>query len=578
MLYRVGKFICLLELQIELWRRCAIDILQVGGGNVVLQIVPREIGVDIQIRFGNGGFLLGKAGSRRPWAGIASIHIITSPVLWPEVRKICTVQLPDGVKVYGLGQGSSGTLNLRGVERRMWNQWDAFRYSGNAGIPFLMTSQGYGVLLNSSWASRFVLGEGIPSAKSELATPPDMWGDEPVPQADPEKWSILLEGGDMDVFIIHGPDYGKILQGYAELTGNPPIMPKWALGYMQSKFGYKNQDEALEVAGEMRRRGIPGDVIIIDIDWFRYFSDLEWVKPYWPDPEAMIRQLRAMGFRVMVVSEPFSDHRSINFQEFKEKGLLFSWPNNVIRTPVDLCNHAVDQTNPEARKLWWEKLKRMFDQGVRGYWCDMGEPQQHPEDTEDQYLGCREKVHNIYSVAWSKGLYDGQRSCSDERPFSLFRTMYAGMHRYSAASWSGDVDCTWDVLTDQVVVGQQVCLSGQPYWGTDIGGCMYQDHYDPELFVRWMQWGTFCPIFRNHGVRYNNEPWSYGKPMESLIKQCIDLRYALMPYTYTYAYETAKTFVPVMRAMFYAFPEDKKAARFEHQFMYGDSFLVAPVT
>lgn len=252
-LYRVGKFICLLELQIELRRRCAIDILQVGGGNVVLQIIPREIGVDIQIRFGNGGFLLGKAGSRRPWAGIASIHIITSPVLWPEVRKICTVQLPDGVKVYGLGQGSSGTLNLRGVERRMWNQWDAFRYSGNAGIPFLMISQGYGVLLNSSWASRFVLGEGIPSAKSELATPPDMWGDEPVPQADPEKWSILLEGGDMDVFIIHGPDYGKILQGYAELTGNPPIMPKWALGYMQSKFGYKNQDEVLEVAGEMRR-------------------------------------------------------------------------------------------------------------------------------------------------------------------------------------------------------------------------------------------------------------------------------------------------------------------------------------
>ena len=499
-------------------------------------------------------------------------------IAWEGDKLTQRFDLPENVKVYGLGQGSSGTLNLRGVERRMWNQWDAFRYSGNAGIPFLMTSQGYGVLLNSSWASRFVLAEGIPSAKSELATPPDMWPDEPIADARPDQWSILLEGGDMDVFVIHGPDYGKILQGYAELAGKPPIMPKWALGYMQSKFGYKNQDEALEVAGEMRRRGIPGDVIIIDIDWFRYFSDLEWVKPYWPDPEAMIRQLRSMGFRVMVVSEPFSDKRSINFNEFKEKGLLFSWPNNVIRTPVDLCNHAVDQTNPEARKLWWEKLKRVFDQGVRGFWCDMGEPQQHPEDTEDQYLGCRNQTHNIYSVAWSKGIYDGQRACSEERPFSLFRTMYAGMHRYSAASWSGDIDCTWDVLTDQVVVGQQVCLSGQPYWGTDIGGCMYQDHYDPELFVRWMQWGAFCPIFRNHGVRYNNEPWSYGKPMESLIKKYIDLRYALMPYTYTYAYETAKTYVPVMRAMFYAFPEDEKAAQYEHQFMFGDSILVAPVT
>lgn len=498
-------------------------------------------------------------------------------IAWENGKLSQRFDLPEDVKIYGLGQGTEGRLNVRGLERRMWQQWDAFRYNGNAGIPFLMTSQGYGVLLNSSWAGRFVLAEGKPSPKSELATPVDMWPEEPAADAQPDRWSILLEGGDMDVFVIHGPDYGKIMQGYAEVAGNPPVMPKWALGYMQSKFGYKNQDEALEVAAEMRRRGIPGDVIIIDIDWFRYFSDLDWVKPYWPDPEAMIRQLRSMGFRVMVVSEPFSDGRSINFKEFKEKGLLYSWPNNVIRTPVDLCNHAVDQTNPEARKLWWEKLKRVFDQGVRGFWCDMGEPQQHPEDSSDQYLGCREKVHNIYSVAWSKGIYDGQRACSEERPFSLFRTTYAGMHRYSAASWSGDVDCTWEVLKDQVVVGQQVCMSGQPYWGTDIGGCMYQDRYDPELFVRWMQWGTFCPIFRNHGVRYNNEPWSYGKPMERAILDCIELRYRLMPYIYTYAYETAKTYVPVIRPMFFAFPEDETAAQHEHQFMFGDSILVAPV-
>ena len=346
----------------------------------------------------------------------------------------------------------------------------------------------------------------------------------------------------------------------------------------QSKFGYKNQDEALEVANEMRRRGIPGDVLIIDLDWFRYFADLDWVKPYWPDPEGMLRQLRSMGFRAMIVSEPFVDTRSQNFAEFNEKGYLYNWEPTEVNSPVDLTHYAVDQTDPAAQKLWWEKLRKLFDQGIRGFWCDMGEPQNHPEDTRDLYLGCREKVHNIYSVAWSKGIYENQRAYTDERPFTLLRTMYAGMHRYSAASWSGDVDCTWEVLKDQIVVGQQVNISGQPWWGTDVGGCMYMERYDPELFARWFQWGAFCPIFRTHGVRYNNKPWSYGEYVEKIVKKYINLRYALMPYIYTCAYETSRDFVPMMRPMFYAFPEDSVASKEQHQFMFGDSILVAPVT
>ena len=499
-------------------------------------------------------------------------------ISWEDEKLTQRFDLPKDTSVYGLGQSSYASLNLRGMERRMWHQWDGFRYSGNAGIPFMMTSQGYGLLLNSSWASRFVLAEGVPTAKTKLVTPKDLWGDEPSSETHPERGAILLEGGDMDIFIIHGPDYPSIMQRYADLVGKPPVIPKWALGYMQSKFGYKNQDETLEVANQMRRQGFAGDVIIIDLDWFRYFADLDWVKPYWPNPTEMIRQLRSMGFRTIVVSEPFVDTRSLNFKEFDEKGYLYNWSPTEVTSPVDLCHYAVDQTNPKARALWWEKLKKLFDQGIRGFWCDMGEPQTHPVDSPDQYLGCREKVHNIYSVAWSKGIYEGQRSYTNERPFTLFRTMYVGMHRYSAATWSGDVDYTWKVLADQIVVGQQVCLSGQPYWGTDVGGCMYQDYYDPELYARWFEWGAFCPIFRTHGVRYNNEPWSFGKPLEDIIRKYIDLRYTLMPYTYTYAYETAKTYAPMMRAMFYAFPNDEKAVASQHQFMFGDSILVAPVT
>jgi len=500
---------------------------------------------------------------------------------WQNQKATQRFNLPAGIQVYGLGQGTAPELNLRDCERRMWQQWDGFRYSGNAGIPFLMTSNGYGLLLNSSWASRFAIGKALPSESTSYAKPEGPWkADQHSGENHPERFAVLTEGGDMDLFVIYGPDYKTIIKGYSDLTGYPPIPPIWALGWIQCKNRYKTQNELLEIAHKYREKNIPCDVLIIDWCWFRYFGDLDWVAKYWPDPWGMVHHLKSMGFHIMQAQHPYMHTQAKNFNDFNSRGYLISWdPSRVPdKWPPDGIKHAVDFSNPGARKLWWEKIEPLFRQGIDGYWTDMGELETHPPGCSSHYLGPREKVHNIYSTLWNMALYEGQRSISNRRVFCLSRTAYAGIQRYGSALWSGDIDPTWEVLDHQVVIGQQVCMSGQPFWTTDIGGFMTADFYEPELYVRWFQWGTFCPIFRTHGTRPENETWSFGSDIEKILVDYIKIRYRLMPYIYSCVYETHKTGVSIMRAMLMEFPQDSTAARQDHQFMFGPSILVAPVT
>jgi alpha-glucosidase (family GH31 glycosyl hydrolase) len=515
----------------------------------------------------------------------ANIAFLSTPagqtLEWRGEKAVQRFDLPAGSRIYGLGQGTASSLDLRGQERRMWQQWDGFRYSGNAGIPFLMSSRGYGLLLNSSWASRFAIGQAVPARSTSKAKPEAPWkADQPSGEEHPERLAILTEGGDLDLFIIYGPDYPRILKGYCDLTGYAPLPPRWALGWMQSKNRYKSQEQLLAVGREYRARGIPADVLIIDWCWFERFGYLDWVRRAWPDPEGMLRELKALGFHIMQAQHPFMHADSPHFRDFEQSGHLISWdPDRVADGwPPDGIRHLVDFSNPEARGLWWSKIEPLFRQGIDGYWTDMGEPDTHPPDSSPHYLGPREKVHNIYSWLWSKALYEGQRSVSNQRVFILARTAYAGIQRFGTALWSGDIDPSWEVLEDQVVVGQQVCLSGQPYWTTDIGAFMTCSFYEPELYVRWLEWGAFCPLFRTHGTRPGNEPWSYGPEAQRIITEYIRTRYRLLPYIYSLAYVTSKTGLSSMRAMTLEFPDDQEAVLRDHQYMFGPSMLVAPVT
>lgn len=472
-------------------------------------------------------------------------------------------------RIYGLGQDHMADLDQRGKERRCWHQWNGFRRSGNDSVPFLLSSENYGLFLDTSWPVRFNIGgDKVPEKNTGNEWAPSPWDwDLPSGEGNPNRLVVLLYGSKVaDFYIILGEDFNEIIRNYYDITGLPRLLPKWAYGFIQCKNRYRSEEELLWLGKKFRERGIPGDVLVIDWLWFKEFGDLEWNRSYWQHPEETFKRLSEMGFKVMQAQHPFIDRKSLKYEIFKEKGYL----NDVPPT----ARPTFDHSNPEARKGWWEEIKRLYETGIRGYWTDMGEIEEHKPGTMS-YLGPREKVHNIYTLLWTKGLYENQRETFGTRSFSLARTFWCGIHRYSTAMWSGDIDSSWDVLKDQVVVGQDVTLTGMPYWCTDIGGFFFHPDFTPELYIRWFQWGTFCPIFRTHGTRPENEPWSFGMDAEEILKRFIKLRYRLMPYIYSLAHRVT-TGRQIMRAMVVDYPDDKTAYESRYQFMFGD-ILVSPV-
>lgn len=499
-------------------------------------------------------------------------RISTDEVVFIEKRKEETIfrfKLIQEEKIYGLGQDCMANLDQRGWERRCWHQWNGFRRSGNDSVPFLLSSQNYGIFLDTSWPVRFNIGgDKIPEKNLGEDWAPSPWNwDLPSGEGNPNRLSVLTyESKVADLYIILGEDFNEIIRNYYEITGKPRLLPKWAYGFIQCKNRYRSEEELLRLGKKFRERGISCDVLVIDWLWFKNFGDLEWNRDYWPHPEETFKELSKLGFKIMQAQHPFVERTSLKYEVFKEKGYL----NDVPPT----ARPTFDHSNPSARKGWWEEIKKLYETGIRGYWTDMGEIEEHKPGTKS-YLGSREKVHNIYTLLWTKGLYENQRETFGTRSFSLARTFWCGIQKYGVAMWSGDISCSWEVLKDQVIIGQGVTLSGMPFWCTDIGGFFFHPEFTSELYVRWSQWGTFCPIFRTHGTRPENEPWSFGKESEKILKNFIKLRYRLIPYIYSLAYNT-NTGVQMMRAMVVDYPDDKDAYENRYQFMFGD-ILVSPV-
>ena len=486
-------------------------------------------------------------------------------------RTVLRLALTEEEKIFGLGQDPMGNINQRGHERRMWNEWGGLHVCANVAIPFYLSSEGYGLLLNNAWPSRFAVGKAKvsdppPAHSIERSKGPWNWN-QSSGEENPDDMALILENERMDVFIVMRP-YSEALHGYAQLTGTTPMPPKWALGYMQSKNRYRSGEEFLRLAKEYREKQIPCDTLVLDWLWFQQFGDMEWDKDNWKEPEKMLAQLHEMGFHVMQAYHPFIYQDCLKLDTFKQKGFLMNTPAD--KLPI------FDHSNPAAREEWWQQTLRLVKQGIDAYWIDMGEPRDHPQGTTC-YLGSREHVHNLYSPFWAKGLYDGHRRDLNTRLFSLSRTSYAGIQRYGAALWSNDIDSSWEVLKDQVPAGLGVCMSGLEYWCTDIGGFSTDDRFSPELFIRWLQWGVFCPLFRTHGTRPENEPWSYGEEAQKILEEYIRLRYRLMPYIYTCAREVTEKGQPMMRALCLDYPNDDTACEQKYEFMFGPSILVAPI-
>ncbi len=401
-----------------------------------------------------------------------------------------------------------------------------------------------------------------------------------------------------------GRDAGRHRQPLREATGLPPMLPEWASGFWQSKLRYRNQDELLEVAREYKRRGLPLSVIVCD--YFHWTRQGEWRfdPAEWPDPQAMVDELRELGVELMVSVWPTVNPNSDNYAEMDRRGLLV---RNMAGLPLHLAfwdkgtdgqafMRFYDATNPEARRYVWEKVTDGYRRyGIRAFWLDACEPEILADNAEGAryFLGQGSEVQGVYPREHARGFYEGLRASGEDDVLLLCRSAWAGSQRYGAAVWSGDIESTFEALAAQIPAGLNMGISGIPWWTTDIGGFRNGDpttEYFRELVVRWFQFGAFCPLFRLHGVREPgplvgsgqtgapNEVWSFGEEAYGLIREQLALRERIRPYVMEQMATASATGLPPMRALFLEFPEEAPAWEVSDQFMLGPDVLVAPVT
>lgn len=430
---------------------------------------------------------------------------------------------------------------------------------------------------------------------------------DPYPAEEQSKLSLWSEVADeIDYYFIKGKNTDDVIKGYRTLTGKAPIVPKWALGFWQSRERYKTQEELLNVVKEYRKRKIPIDNIVLD---WQYWEDPKWGSHQFdparfPDPEGMIRELHdQLNTHLMISVWPKFNKGTEHFEEMRKHGFLFM--RNVDKQRKDWVGPGYESTfydpfNPEAGAMFWKQIDQKLNSiGVDAWWLDATEPDMHSNISVEERkknmsptaLGPGAKYFNAYSLQNSKSVYDGQRNSSpDKRVFILTRSAYAGQQRYGAATWSGDIVSRWSDLKDQISAGVNFSMSGIPYWTTDIGGFAVEHRYEhaagenlaewQELNTRWFQFGAFCPLFRSHGQYPYREIFSLAKegskPYESMVHYT-KLRYRLMPYIYSLAGATYHNDYTIMRGLVMDFSHDPRVSRIGDQFMFGPSILVSPV-
>lgn len=474
-------------------------------------------------------------------------------------------------KLYGMGQYQQDCLDLKGCTLELAQR------NSQASVPFLLSSLGYGFLFNQPAVGRATFAKNVTE-----------WHVESVRQ--------------LDYWITVGTPK-EILANYTALAGRAPEFPENALGLWQCKLRYRTQEEVLSVAREYHRRGIPLDVIVID--FFHWTRQGEWKfdPVYWPDPAAMVRELRSYGIRCMISVWPTVDKKSENFAEMRERGLLIRPERGSQCFDFLGDSYLYDATNPAAQAYLWDKCRRnYFEDGIDMFWLDEAEPEYTAYDFDNYryYLGTDLQVGNVYPVMHAKAFWDGQTAAGQKDICNLIRCVWAGSQKYGVVLWSGDIIGNFETLRDQFAAGLNVSLAGIPWWTTDIGG-FFVDVTAPghkELLVRWFEWATFCPVLRLHGDKSpcesaplddrdwgggfchtgrDNELWSYGEDVYEILKHYVGVREQLKPYLKQVMREASENGSPVMRAMFYEFPDDPACWEADEQYMFGSSYLVAPV-
>ena len=534
------------ELTVNPWGKALQITFYDQKGKVLLQEIP------------NGGALQKKARHFRPLAG-GGYHLKASFVSDPEE------------KIYGMGQYQQETFDLKGCNLELAHR------NSQASVPFYISSLGYGFLWHNAAIGEVHFGSNT------------------------TEW-IAEDTRQLDYWITAGDTPAQIEEAYTAVTGRVPMMPEYGLGFWQCKLRYQTQEELLQVAREYKRRNLPIDVIVID--FFHWPKQGEWKfdPAYWPDPDAMVKELKELGIELMVSIWPTVDKTCENYEEMLEKGCLIRTERG-FRVGLDFQGATIhfDATNPEARTYVWNKVKEnYYSKGIRIFWLDEAEPEYSVYDFDNYryYRGTNLGIGNLYPVDYARTFYEGMEREGQEQIVNLLRCAWAGSQKYGALVWSGDIASSFESMRNQLSAGLSMGIAGIPWWTTDIGGFHGGDPNDPafrELFIRWFEWGTFCPVMRLHGDREPRQPqygttggasccsgaanevWSYGEEAYEICCKYLRLREEMRSYTRSLMTEAHEKGTPVMRTLFYMYPGDPVCWEVEDEYLYGPDYLVAPI-
>jgi len=497
-------------------------------------------------------------------------------------RVACAKWIEDGEHFFGFGE-RTGPLDKLGRKMINWTTDPAHGHGPGTdplyqAIPVFMALRpglAYGIFFNNTWRSRFDIG----------AEQPDVW-------------RMEAEGGELDYYVVYGPTPEQVCEGMGALLGTIPLPPRWALGYHHSRWGHATETMIRELTSEFRKSNIPCDVIHLDIDYMDGYRVFTWNLQSVPDPQALVKDLRRDGFRVVTIIDP-GVKNDVDYKVYqsglehdvfirRSDGKIFHgyvWPDDSV---------FADFTRPEVREWWGDMQKALVEAGVSGIWNDMNEPTsfelpfsegageigtidldaiQGPADDRATHA----VVHNLYGYGMARASYEGLKKYnSTERPFVLTRSGFAGIQRWSAC-WMGDNHSWWEHLEMAMPQLLNMGLSGVPFVGTDIGG--FSGNASGELFARWMQFGILSPFCRAHTEinTERHEPWVFGQQVEDICRDFLLLRYRLLPYIYSLFWEASQRGIPILRPLLYHFPDDPVTYTLHDQVMLGSQIMAAPI-
>lgn len=477
--------------------------------------------------------------------------------------------LDKNEKLYGGGQRVLG-MDRRGHSMPLYNKAHyGYTTSSNQmyfGLSAVMSSKNYSVLFDNTASGELDIGK---TNSDELL--------------------FKAQGGRASYIMVLGENLKDTVTNTVAVTGKQPLPPRWLLGNFASRFGYKSQNEVMDVIDAFNTQDIPVDAVVLDLYWFGkdikgHMGNLSWDTVAFPEPEKMISELRAQDVKTVLITEPFILTTSKQWDSAVANNALAQNDDGAPYTfDFYFGNTGLVDVFSEAGQDWfWQYYEKLAAQGVAGWWGDLGEPEVHPDDIQHMWQSTKvsgAEVHNAYGHQWAKTVYNNLTELQpDTRPFVLMRSGFLGSQRYGMVPWTGDVSRSWGGLKPQVELALQMSVFGMAYTHSDLGGFAGGETFDPELYTRWLQFGTFSPVFRPHAQdNIAPEPIFHADPVKSIARKFIQLRYDMLPYNYSLAFENALYGTPLMRPLAMTYGESDWFENAD-SYLWGDGLLVSPVT